>query len=281
MTRKFRAIPLAAPYWRPGEDYVQRIVDAVGDRVEDGDFVTISDKAVSTAIGNIADERHIHPSKLARCIAAYWMRCVWGYVLGPLCHLRRKTLQQLRSYPTAEGSSHKQLVLRRAGILQALMQGSEGGIDGSNLPYSYVSLPLKNAHRIAQDIRRRISSELGVNVTVLIVDTDKTYSFGNFHFTPRPKPIEGIHSFGGFLAYLLGRSLKMQRRATPVAVAGFELGAEKALEIAKIANRSRGVGAGRTVWDMAGTFKVSLTDVTWDMLDAVEHRPVVIVKLHK
>ncbi len=73
----------------------------------------------------------------------------------------------------------------------------------------------------------------------------------------------------------------MQRRATPVAVAGFELEAEKALEIAKIANRSRGVGAGRTVWDMAETFKVSLTGVTWDMLDAVEHRPVVIVKLHK
>lgn len=73
----------------------------------------------------------------------------------------------------------------------------------------------------------------------------------------------------------------MQQRATPVAIAGSEVDTEEALEIAEIANRSRGVGAGRTVWDMAETFKVSLTGVTWDMLDTVVHQPIVIVKLHK
>ncbi len=243
--------------------------------------MTVSDKAISTALGNIVDESAIHPSRLARFLAKYWMRYVWVYVLGPLCHLRKTTIQRFKMYPPEEGSAHKQLALRHAGLLQALMQGSEGGIDGSNLPYSYVSLPLENAQPTAQTIRCRIRSELGKDVTVMIVDTDKTYSFKGIHFTPRPKPIKGIHSFGGLLAYLVGRLFKMKRSATPVAIAGSDLGAEEALGMAKIANRTRGVGAGRTVWDMAETFKVSLTDVTWDMLSKIEHRPIVIVKLHK
>lgn len=281
MTGKFKAVSVATRYWRPGEDYLQEIVDAVKNKVENGDFVTVSDKAVSTATGNIAEESGMRPSKLACFLAKYWMRYVWGYVLGPFCHLRKKTIQRLRMYPIKEGSAHKQLALQHAGILQALMQGSEGGIDGSNLPYSYVSLPLMNAQRTARTIHSRIRFELGKDVTVVIVDTDKTYSFGGFHFTPRPSPIKGIHSFGGFLAYLLGRFFKMKKRATPVAIAGSEIDTEKALEIAKIANRSRGFGAGRTVWDMTETFEVSLAGVTWDMLDKVEHKPVVIVKFHK
>lgn len=281
MTGEYRSVSVTTPYWRPGEDYFKRILDAVKDKVEDGDFVTVSDKALSTAVGNIVDESQIRSSMLARFIAKYWMRYVWVYVLGPLCHLRKKTIQQLQMYPAKEGSAHKQLALRYAGILQALMQGSEGGIDGSNLPHSYVSLPLGNVQQTAQTIWSRIGSELGKSVTVVIVDTDKTYSFRGFHFTPRPRPIKGIHSFGGFLAYLLGRFFRMKQRATPVAMAGSEIETEEALEIAKIANRSRGVGAGRTVWDMAETFKVSLTDVTWNMLDKVEHQPIVIVKLHK
>jgi len=112
----------------------------------------------------------------------------------------------------------------------------------------------------------------------VIVDTDKTYSLKGFHFTPRPKPIKGIHSFGGFLAYVLGRFFKLEQRATPVAVAGSKIGVEEALEIANTANRSRGFGAGRTVWDMTKTFGVPLTGVTLEMLDKVKHQPIVIVK---
>ncbi len=158
------------------------------------------------------------------------------------------------------------------------MFGSEGGIDGSNLPYSYVSLPLKNADEIAQKIRKQIWSTLRKKVFVIIVDTDKTYSFRNFHFTPRPKPIKGIHSLGGFISYVIGRMLRLKRRATPIAVAGCQISAEKALEIAEVANRARGFGAGRTVWDMAEKFKVGLTEVSWEMLETVKHKPIVIVR---
>ncbi len=265
-------------YWRPGEDYLKQIVKAIENKVEDGDFVTISEKAISTALGNIVDESVVQPGWFARFLAKYWMRFVWPYILGPLCHLRKRTIQHLRAYPIEEGSAHKQVALEHGGFLQALMQGSEGAIDGSNMPYSYVSLPLKNAQQTAQKIQKQIESKLGKKVTVVIVDTDKTYSLRGFHFTPRPKPLKGIHSFGGFLAYLAGRFLKLEKRATPLAVAGSQITTEEAIEIAKIANRSRGSGAGRTVWDMAKTFGVSLTGVTWEMLDKVKHQPIVIIR---
>jgi len=275
---RYKVVAIETGYWKPRDDYIKQLIQAIENIVENGDIVTVSEKAVSTAQGNLIDEKTVKPSRLARFIAKHWMQIVWPYILGPICHLRQKTIQYLRSYPAEEGSRHKQLALERGGFLQALMHGSEGGIDGSNMPHSYVSLPLENAHEIAKEIREQIETELGKTVTVAIVDTDKTYSLRGFHFTPRPSPIKGIHSCGGVVAYVAGRSLKLKKRATPLAVVGSQIATEEAVEIAKIANRTRGSGAGRTVWDMAQTFNVNLTDVTWKMLGTVKHRPVVIIR---
>ncbi|MBC7129764.1 coenzyme F420-0:L-glutamate ligase, partial [Candidatus Bathyarchaeota archaeon] len=170
------------------------------------------------------------------------------------------------------------LALQKAGLLNALMFGSEGGIDGSNLPYSYVSLPLENTKYIAEKIRQAIANRLKKDVYIMIVDTDRTFSFMNFHFTHRPKPIKGIHHLPGIIAYVLGRMLKLKSRATPLAVAGAKINAEEALRIAEFANKVRGFGSGRTVWDMAETFKVNLTSVSWEMLERIEHKPIVIIR---
>jgi F420-0:gamma-glutamyl ligase-like protein len=275
---KYKALAIITKYWMPGENYLEEIIKGIDGKIADGDFVVISEKAVSTALNNIVDESHVKPSLSAKLIAKYWMRIVWGYFLGPLCHFRKRLLQHLRKYPLEMGSRHKQVALQHAGLLQALIFGSEGGIDGSNLAYSYVSLPLKNAAEIAMKIREQVWSRLRKKVFVIIADTDKTYSLRNFHFTPRPKPIKQIHSFGGFISYVAGRMLKLKRNSTPIAVAGCQIPAEKALEIAEVANRARGFGAGRTVWDMAIKFKVGLTEVSWEMLETVKHKPIVIVR---
>jgi F420-0:gamma-glutamyl ligase-like protein len=275
---KYKAVAVESRYWKPGDDYIKQLIQAIKNMLKNGDFVTVSEKAVSTALGNIIDEKTVKPSSLARFIAKYWMQIAWPHILGPVCHLRKKTIDYLRSYPAEEGSRHKQLALQQSGFLQALMHGSEAGIDGSNLPHCYVSLPLENAEEIAQKLRERIEAELGKSVTVAIVDTDKTYSWKGFHFTPRPKPIKGIHSLGGAVAYVAGRSLKLKKRATPIAVSGPKIETEEAIEVARIANRTRGIGAGRTVWDMAKAFNVDLTEVTWRMLDSVKHRPIVIIR---
>jgi F420-0:gamma-glutamyl ligase-like protein len=137
---------------------------------------------------------------------------------------------------------------------------------------------VKNAYAPAEKIRQRVWLQLRKKDTVIIVDTDKTYSFRNFHFTPRPNPMKGIHSLGGIGAYVAGRLFKLKKRSTPLAVAGCSLQAEEALKIAHIADRARGPGAGATVWDMAARFKVAVTDVSWDMLAKVKHKPIVIVR---
>lgn len=275
---KYKALAVATKYWKPGENYLEEIIKGVQGKVSDGDFVVISEKAISTSLNNIVDENNVKPDLSAKLIAKFWMRTVWGYVLGPLCHFRERLLRYLREYPVEMGSRHKQVALQCAGLLQALMFGSEGGIDGSNLAYAYVSLPLNNADEIAEKIRRQILKRLGKKVFVMIVDTDRTYSFENFHFTPRPKPIRGIHSFGGVVAYVIGRMFKFNRRPTPIAVAGCKISVEEALTIANIANRVRGFGAGKTVWDMAEKFKVELTSVSWEMLETVKHKPIVLVR---
>ncbi len=275
---RYKALAVATKYWRPGENYLEEIIESVKGKVSDRDFVVISEKAILTATNNILDENNVKPSLSAKLIAKYWMRIIWRYVLGPLCHFRERLIRYLCEYPVEMGSRHKQVALQYAGLLQALMFGSEGGIDGSNLAYAYVSLPSDNVNWIADKIRRRIRQRLGKKVFVMIVDTDKTYSFRNFHFTPRPKPIKSIHSFGGFISYTIGRMFKLKRRPTPVAVAGCKVSVEEALKVANIANRVRGFGAGKTVWDMSEKFEAGLTGVSWEMLETVRHKPLVIIR---
>lgn len=276
---KYKARAISTGYWRPGDNYIKKIVESIKDKVIDGDFVVISEKAISTAIGNIIDESRITSSVNARILAKFWMRLVWGYLLGPLCRMQTKMIERLRRYPLDSGSKHKQLILQRFGLIHALMFGSEGGVDGSNLPYSYVSLPLMDAEAVAEGIRHAIMHSIKKNVYVMIVDTDRTFSFRNFHFTYRPKPMKGIHYFPGAIAYVFGRMFRLKSRATPLAVAGISIDVEEALKIAEIANHVMGEGAGCTVWDMAETFNAELTSVSWEMLEKITHKPIVIVRL--
>ena len=275
---KVSAEAIETEYWMPGDDYLEKILKATRGKISDGDIIVISEKAISVAKGSIIDEGKIKPGILAYLLARFWMRIVWGYFLGRICGLREINLMRLRNYPLKEGAAHKEVALRYAGFLNALMWGSEGGIDGSNLPYAYVSLPLEDPQSTAETIRKYLKDKIGKSVIVMISDTDKTYSFRNFHFTHRPKPVKGIYSFFGFIAYVIGRSLRLRRRSTPLALAGAGINVDLALDIAEVANRARGYGAGRTVWDMAEKFNVGLTNVTWDMLRKLKHKPIVIIR---
>ncbi|MCW4006539.1 MAG: coenzyme F420-0:L-glutamate ligase [Candidatus Bathyarchaeota archaeon] len=264
-------------YWKPKTDYALEIARAVSGRVEDGDFVVVSEKALSTARGNLVDESVFEAGFTARVLANFWMPYVWGGCLGVVCRLGQRLRRRLQQYPR-EGAAHKQVSLEYAGFWQALLFGSEGAIDGSNLPYAYVCLPLNNPKAIAQEIQKQIHTTTHKNVAVLIVDTDKTYTFKNYHFTPRPNPLVGIHSHGAVFAYVVGRFFKLRRRPTPLAVAGASLAASQALTIANVADHASGPGSGATVWDMAARFKVAPTAVTWDMLAQIHHKPVVLVR---
>jgi len=86
-------------YWRPGIDYVKVIVNSVKSYVEDSDIIVVSEKAISTAEGNLVDESKIKPGLLAKIIVLFWMRIVWGYFLGRICQFREKQIMHLPSIP--------------------------------------------------------------------------------------------------------------------------------------------------------------------------------------
>ncbi|MEM2094937.1 MAG: coenzyme F420-0:L-glutamate ligase [Candidatus Bathyarchaeia archaeon] len=271
--------PLPAPYWRPGCDYALEVARLVKPYIRDGDVVVVSEKAVSTAKGSIADESCLCPRLTSRILAGFWMRVVWGYLLGVLCRFKPSTIRHLRAYPRIDGAKHKELVLRRAGLLHALKYGSEGGIDLSNLPYSYASLPLRQPSEEAKKIHKEIVTKTGKKPVVIISDTDSTFSFKSFHFTSRPNPIRGIHSFPGPLPFIAGRAMRLKERATPIAVAGASIPTEMALRIAERAHHARGYGSGRTVWEASKRHGARPSEVTWQMLEADRHYPVVLVRL--
>ena len=264
-------------YWRPGDDYRKIILQSLTGEVENGDIVAISEKALAVAQGRIVDESKVRPGILARILTVFWMRVVWGRLLGRLCHMRKASIARLRAYPLSEGAKHKQVALEQAGFLQSLRPLSEGGIDTTNLPYSLASLPLEFPRRLADEIREIIANQLGKKVVVIVVDSDKTYSRFGVHLASRATDIQGIVELSLF-AYVIGRALKWKARSTPVAWAGSEVEPEYALRIAGLVNKVRGYGAGRTAWDTAARFGVKVTEVNWLMLEQVEHKPIVVLR---
>jgi F420-0:gamma-glutamyl ligase-like protein len=275
---KYQALAITTRYWRPGTNYLSEIIDAVRKHAKNGDIVIVSEKAISIAQNNLVNEDSFTPGMTAKFLAKVWMPLIWGYFLGIMSRFGKHLLGRIRTYPKEAGSRHKQVTLQYAGFMPSLLFGSEGGIDGSNLPFSLVSLPLVNAQNVANKIRSGVEHRLGKRITVLIVDTDKTYSFKNFHYTPRPISVSGIHSFGGIFGYIFGKMAKLRKRPTPISISGEMLSVDEALTIANVSDRARGPGSGATVWDMAARFEVTTSGVSWEMLDRIRHKPIVIVR---
>jgi F420-0:gamma-glutamyl ligase-like protein len=275
---EYKAKAIKTKYWIPGTDYCSLIADILNGIIKENDIVVISEKAISTAKGKIINESNYSPSYLAKFIAHFWMRYFWGFLLGYICHIRLESINRLRKYPLKEGANHKEISLKFSGFLDTLKNGSEGGIDVSNLPYAFASLPLNNPNLEAKKIQEFIIKKININVSVMIVDSDKTYSYRNFHITCRKNAIKGISTWGGILTYSICRALKLKPRATPIAISGIELNVNDALSIAETSHAIRGSGAGKTAWDVAARFKVNLIEVSWSMLSNIDHYPIVIFR---
>ncbi len=262
---------------RPGDSYDEIVAEAVRDLIDDGDVVVVSDKAVAAASGRIVDERRVKPSSLAKFLALFWNRVIWGRFLSIFMGFQSDTIHNLRNYPP-QAAAHKEVALRYAGLLHALRHTSEGGIDLCNLPGVCAAIPLKNPEKAAKRIWEKIYAKTGKRVIVMISDSDRTYSLGPLRVTPLPRAIPGIVAGLGFFAYVFGRKLGEKMRSTPVAMYGGWLGVEKALDIAELADDVRGFGAGETVYEAAARFGVRFGEVTVEMLESIDHYPVVVVK---
>jgi len=274
---RVKIIAFRTRLWRPGTNYLNLIAGRVEGRIKDRDLLVVSEKPLSTAMGFLFDEARINPGLLARGIARFWMKTIWGRILGPFTGMNDRNLERLRGYPVMEGARHKELALMLKGFIAALKPWSEGGLDASNLPYAYCAAPLPDPERVAQEIQDFLRRRLRVDAPVMIVDSDKTYLLGNIGLSTRDSTVPGIINLG-FVSFILGRRLGLRAYATPIAYTGGPLSLKGLLRVASLADRAMGSGAGNTVWDMAENFNTGLTEVSWDMLSRIPHRPLAVVR---
>uniref|UniRef100_A0A7C2VME3 Coenzyme F420:L-glutamate ligase-like domain-containing protein n=1 Tax=Ignisphaera aggregans TaxID=334771 RepID=A0A7C2VME3_9CREN len=270
-------------YWYPGTDFREDIVRKYGRHIDNGDFLVISEKAISTALGHIYDESRIDVDHLSELMALAVDRVLWARLLK-FVFKKRETIELLRNTPIQALAVHKKLALRIGGIKHFIKPLSEAGIDASNLPYKYVSLPLPSANSIARSTRLYIFKRLGKLVNVLIIDSDKTFrprSLKNVAFATRPSEVRGVVDLGG-IAYLMGRAMPSLFTAfpTPVGYSGVWVGLPTILRIAKTCERYIGFGLGRNALEMLETLnKESFSEVGWCDMDRVYHYPAVVAKV--
>jgi F420-0:gamma-glutamyl ligase-like protein len=277
----YRPLRVRTSLWRPGSDAVGELVCRLKGVVGRGDVLVLSEKALSVAKGLVFDETSIKPSRFSKLFTYILMRWVWGYFLGLMCKLKPNTLNWIRSYMITEGARHKQLAIKLGGLLEALKPSSEAGVDASNLPFSLVALPLNDAKAAAREVRQRLMEEAGVNVTVVVADSDRMYHHRRLSFalTSRRASVSG-GIYMGALSFILGRTFRASFTplATPLAVDGPPLNRWLLLGLVEAADRARGFGAGRTAFDVARRLGAPVDGVTWSMLERVPHYPAVLFK---
>lgn len=273
-------------YWYPGVDVAREIINRYKEYLVEKSIVAISEKAISVALGNIYDESLVKADPISKYFTKIVDSYLWGRVLCKFFRRSEEFFELLRETPLEYLASHKKLSIKYGGLIHFIKPYSEAGIDTTNLPYHYVSLPLKNADKIARDIRVDIVKSINKDIYVLILDSDRTFKFkyiSNFAISTRPSYIDGIIDLGG-LGYILGKMFprSFKEYPTPVAYSGEWFGLPRILKLSRIAEKSMGHGLGRTAVEMLRNLgRRSFSEVKWRDMSKIKHYPVLIITINK
>jgi F420-0:gamma-glutamyl ligase-like protein len=280
---KFKGYRRPFKYWIPGTNVVDEIVKAYGKLLRDGDLIAISEKAICTAKGNIYDESRIVSVDPITKISSYIVnKVLWGKVLSS--KLPSEAVEMIRWVPIRYVASHKKLALKYGGLIQFLKPYSEAGIDATNLPYTYVSLPLREADREARYIKYKVERKLKIKVNILIIDTDRTFKIkgvDSIAITTRPSTIKGLIDMGG-LGFIIGKIFKnkfFEEYPTPIAYKGEYMNLTDILRATKFADKLMGHGFGRDVMEMLRRVgKGSFEEIKWIDMYRIKHYPAVVIR---
>ncbi|ABR54867.1 protein of unknown function DUF129 [Methanococcus vannielii SB] len=285
------AKPIRTRYIDRGEDFILESISSLkkeienGLKIKDGDFLVVSEKFIATSEDNFVDESLFKPKFLAY-FTYYLSKYCWGYILGPLLGTRKDRILNLRKIPKKETLRHKQVVIENVGLIYALKPASEGGIDLTNVPGTYAALLPKNPEKSAENLYLKIKSELGLDLVIMVIDTDATYKFFKWYVTALPIAIDGIISKIGVFGYILGKFGKLLKNgglcgATPLAITGNSIyktySLEKLLDIAEISDNSQ-VPYTKSIHDLMKKYKTF--EVTVDVLKEMEHSPLVAISFN-
>lgn len=265
-------IPIETNYIKPNEP-LDSLINKVKELVENDDYLLIAETPIAISQGRVVDESKYTPSLKAKFLSKIWTKYLWGYILGPLLGIKKRTIKNLRRLPK-ESEVHKEVVLDLYGWKHALKPASEAGIDLSNAPGTLVSLLPENPEKLAKEI----AAELNKDITVLIVDTDATYKRKDKYFTGLPEAIEGIESDKGVIAYTLGQVSK-NCGSTPIA-SSKKIEVEKALKLSNISEyyqKSLPTNM-ETIHSVKEVLNISEEDLTIEKLDSIIHTPATILR---
>ena len=265
-------IPIETGYIKP-HDNLDSIINPAMELMEDEDYLVIAETPISVSQGRLVDESKYTPSLTAKFLTTVWSKYLWGYVLGPLLKIKKRTIKNLRRLPE-ETKAHKEVVLQLYGLKHALKPASEAGIDLSNAPGTYVSLLPENPEKVAKEIKK----EIGKEVCVMIIDTDATYMKNGKYFTALPIAIEGIDADNGVFGYVKGQ-LSQNMGSTPLGCSE-KIDVETALKIANIAEdyqKSLSTEM-KTIHSVKAVLGTEIDEVTIEDLDSITHTPAVIIR---
>ena len=278
---RLRVVKRPSRFWTPGTDVVKEILRRYGDAIDNGDFIVISDKALSVAYGYLYDESRARASSIDTLFTKMIVG-TWLHILRPL--LAQYVVEQLKKTPLHLLAIHKKVVCYICrNPIHVLKPVSECGIDTTNLPYSYVSTPISRCGRIVNEIRTEIEHRLGKKINVLVIDSDLCFKMKSFPIaiTSRPSTVPGVISLG-VIAYIAGHIFRRMFKVypTPVAYSGTWIGLEPILRIARLAEKARGHGLGRTLSEMLRNLgRDSFSEIRWIDLAKHRHYPVILVKV--
>lgn len=272
----FIIIPIETNYIVANEN-LDKIIKPSMDLIENEDYLVIAETPIAISQGRLVDEMEYEPSLSAKFLAIIWSKYFWGYFLGPLFRIKKRTIKNLRKLPP-ESKRHKEVVLQLYGWKHALKPASEAGIDLSNAPGTFVSLLPKNPEKVAKEIKQKIKKETKKSANVLIIDTDATYKKKNKYFTGLPIAIEGIESNKGFFGYLLGQ-LSENVGSTPLG-SSEEISVKKGIKIANIAENYQKLLSNNmeTIHSVKNVLGEEIDSVSIESLDSIIHTPAVIVR---
>ena len=265
-------IPIETGYIKPN-DNLDSIIEPAKKLMKDGDYLVIAETPISVSQGRLIDESKYTPSLTAKFLTVVWSKYLWGYILGPVLGIKKRTIKNLRKLPK-ETERHKEVVLQLYGLKHALKPASEAGIDLSNAPGTYVSLLPKDPEKVSKEIKDKINK----NVCVMIIDTDATYMKNNKYFTGLPIAIDGIDSDNGFFGYFKGQ-LSENMGSTPLGCSE-KMDVESALKIANIAEdyqKSLSTEM-KTIHSVKKVLGSEIDEVTVEDLDSITHTPAVIIR---
>lgn len=277
----YKIIPIETSYIKPNES-LNKLFNKCMPLLEDEDYLVIAETPISVSQGRLVDEAEYTPGLSSKFLAGIWSKYIWGYFLGPILKIKKRTIKNLRRLPP-ETAAHKQVVLELYGWKHALKPASEAGIDLSNSPGTFVSLLPKNPQKVAEEIANMFKNKTDKDVNVMIIDTDATYRRGNKYFTGLPTAIEGIESNKGVWGYTLGQ-ISENMGSTPLG-SSKKLSVEYSLKIANIAEDYQ-KSLETAMETIHSAKKVLSTDsaedsISIETLNKITHTPAVIIRKDK